>query len=45
MVTIGVEDLIIIDSGDALLVCRRDQTQQVRKIISHLTDIHQEDYL
>jgi hypothetical protein len=45
MVTIGVEDLIIIDSGDALLVGRRDQTQQVRKIISHLTDKHQEDYL
>ncbi len=45
MVTIGVDDLIIIDSGDALLVCRRDQAQQVRQVISNLKDTHQEDYL
>jgi mannose-1-phosphate guanylyltransferase len=45
VVTIGVEDLIVIDSNDALLVCRRDQTQQVRQVIENLKKTHQEDYL
>jgi mannose-1-phosphate guanylyltransferase len=45
IVTIGVDDLIIIDSADALLVCHRDQAQQVRKIITNLKNNHQEEYL
>ncbi len=45
VVTIGVEDLIIIDSGDALLVCRRDQAQQVRQVIEHLKRSQKEEYL
>jgi mannose-1-phosphate guanylyltransferase len=45
IVTIGVDDLIVIDSGDALLVCRRDQAQQVRQVIANLKKAHREDYL
>jgi archaellum biogenesis ATPase FlaH len=45
VVTIGVDDLIIIDSKDALLVCRRDQAQQVRQVIKNLKEMQQEDYL
>ena len=45
IVTIGVDDLIVIDSGDALLVCHRDQTQQVRQVITNLKEMQQEDYL
>lgn len=45
VVTIGVEDLVIIDSGDALLVCRRDQAQHVRQVIEKLKSSHKEDYL
>ena len=45
VVTIGVEDLIIIDSGDALLVCRRDQAQQVRRVIEQLKKSKREKYL
>jgi mannose-1-phosphate guanylyltransferase len=45
VVTIGLNDLIIIDSGDALLVCRRDQAQQVRQVIEHLKKHNQEEYL
>lgn len=45
VVTIGVEDLIVIDSGDALLVCRRDQAQQVRQVIENLKKSHRENYL
>jgi mannose-1-phosphate guanylyltransferase len=33
---IGVDNLIIINSEDALLVCRRDQSQEVKKIVDHL---------
>lgn len=33
---IGVENLIIINTNDALLVCRRDKSQDVKKIVDHL---------
>ncbi len=42
---IGVEDLIVIDLGDALLICRRDQAQEVRQVIENLKKSHREDYL
>ncbi len=45
VVTIGLDDLIIVDSADALLVCRRDQAQQVRQVIENLKKMKQEDYL
>jgi mannose-1-phosphate guanylyltransferase len=45
IVTIGVDDLIVIDSGDALLVCHRDHAQQVRLVIENLKQTHREDYL
>ncbi len=43
--TIGVDDLIVIDSGDALLVCHRDQAQQVRQVIETLKKTKKESYL
>lgn len=36
VVTIGVKDLIIIDAGDALLVCPRDDAQKVRELVKLL---------
>jgi mannose-1-phosphate guanylyltransferase len=45
VVTIGLDDLIIVDSSDALLVCRRDHAQQVRQVIENLKKSQQEDYL
>lgn len=33
---IGVEDLIVVNSGDALLVCRKDQDQKVRELVEKL---------
>jgi mannose-1-phosphate guanylyltransferase len=45
VVTIGVDDLIVIDSGDVLLVCHHDQTQQVRQVIDNLKKSGREDYL
>jgi mannose-1-phosphate guanylyltransferase len=36
IVTIGVEDLVVVDTGDVLLVCHKDQAQKVRNIVDHL---------
>ena len=42
---IGVENLIIINTEDALLVCRRDQCQDVKKIVDHLKINKMTEYL
>lgn len=34
---IGVDDLVIVETADAVLVAHRDSTQDVRKIAEHLT--------
>jgi mannose-1-phosphate guanylyltransferase len=36
IVTIGVEDLVVVDTGDVLLVCRKDQAQKVRQVVAQL---------
>ncbi len=38
VVTIGTEDLIIVDTGDILLVCKRDQAQDVRRAVNKLKE-------
>ena len=45
VVTIGVDDLIIVDSGDVLMVCHKDQTQKVRRIVDQLKARKMEQYL
>jgi len=42
IVTIGVDDLIVVDTGDVLLVCRKDQAQKVRQIVTRLIETGQE---
>jgi mannose-1-phosphate guanylyltransferase len=42
IVTIGVEDLIVVDTGDVLLVCRKDQAQKVRQVVNNLIETGQE---
>lgn len=42
---IGVDNLIIINTDDALLICRRDQAQNVKKIVDHLRINKLTDYL
>ncbi len=43
--TIGVENLVIIDTGDALLICSRDQAQKVRQVVDRLKQGGQTHYL
>ncbi len=36
IVTIGVNDLVLVDTGDVLLVCHKEQAQRVRQVVDHL---------
>ncbi|UZQ50347.1 mannose-1-phosphate guanylyltransferase/mannose-6-phosphate isomerase [Clostridium kluyveri] len=48
---IAVNDLVVVDNRDALLICRRDQSQKVKKVVETLklrndsrVEYHVEDY-
>jgi mannose-1-phosphate guanylyltransferase len=38
VVTIGIEDLIIVDTGDALLVCSASASQDLKKVVQRLEE-------
>jgi len=42
--TIGVDDLVIVDTERALLVCRKDRAQDVKKIVDALKERGMEDF-
>ncbi len=51
VVTVGVDDLIIIDNRDALMICKKDQSQKVKDVVEELkkkkdirTEYHVRDY-
>lgn len=44
-VTIGVEDLVIVDTPDVLMICRRDRAQDVKKVVELLRAAQDETYL
>ena len=33
---VGIEDLIVVDTDDAVLICAKDSTQDVKKVIENL---------
>ncbi len=45
IVTIGVSDMIIIDTGKAVLVCDREQAQRVREVVELLSQNGRDEYL
>ena len=45
IVTIGLDDTVVVDSGDVLLICKSDQAQRVRDVVEHLKKHRQEKYL
>ena len=45
VVTIGLDDIVIVDAGDVLMVCKVDQSQRVKDVVEHLKKHHQEKYL
>jgi len=45
VVTIGLDDMVVVDTGDVLMICKADQSQKVRDVVEHLKKHHQEKYL
>ncbi len=43
--TLGVENLVVVDSGDAILICHRDRAQEVRDIVEILRRKGLKEYL
>lgn len=45
VVTIGLDDVVVVDAGDVLMICKVDQSQKVKNVVEHLKKHHQEKYL
>lgn len=45
IVTIGLDHVVVVDSGDVLLVCKADQAQRVRDVVEQLKKNNQDKYL
>ena len=45
IVLIGIEDLIVVDTEDVLLVCRRDRCEEVKKAVEEFRNRGREDLL
>jgi mannose-1-phosphate guanylyltransferase len=43
--TVGLKGMIIVDTPDALLICPKDRSQDVKKIVQELRDKQKNDYL
>ncbi|HTY11054.1 MAG TPA: mannose-1-phosphate guanylyltransferase [Bacteroidota bacterium] len=43
--TVGVDDLIIINTDDALLICKRGASQDVKEIVDHIRRKQMNEYL
>jgi len=44
-VTIGLDNIVIVDTPDALLVCHRNQAQQVKEVVNRLRAAQKHNYL
>ncbi|MFA5933391.1 MAG: sugar phosphate nucleotidyltransferase [Microgenomates group bacterium] len=42
---IGLKDIVVVDTKDAILICHKDKTQDVKKVIEKLKENNQEEYL
>jgi mannose-1-phosphate guanylyltransferase len=45
IVTVGVENLVVVDTGDVLLVCSKERSQDLRKVIELLKEKGLQRYL
>jgi len=42
---VGVDDVIVVDAPDAVLICRRDRAQDVRRVVEELRRRRLDTYL
>lgn len=45
VVTVGIRDIVVIDTGDALLICHKDRTQEVKDVVRELKNNENDNYL
>ncbi len=45
VVTVGVEDLVVVDTGDVVLICPRREVESIRRLVEDLEREGQERYL
>lgn len=45
IVTIGLENLVVVDTGDVLLVCQKEKAQQVRQVVEQLNRSGRKDLI
>lgn len=43
--TVGIDDLVIVDTKDALLICPKSRAQDVKRIVQELKDKNKKNYL
>lgn len=43
--TVGLKDIIVVDTEDALLICDKDSTQDIKKIIENLKICNRNEYV
>lgn len=42
---VGLEDLVIVDTDDVLLICRRDRAQDVKQVVEYLKERRRDNFL
>jgi mannose-1-phosphate guanylyltransferase len=42
---VGVEDLIVVETEDSLLICKRGRSQDVKKVVESLEVKNMKEYL
>lgn len=45
IVTLGVDNLVIVESDNTILICDREKSQEIKNVVKFLTDNGLEDYL
>jgi mannose-1-phosphate guanylyltransferase len=45
VVTIGIDNIIVIETPDALMICHKDRTQDVKEVVNHLLRTKNYKYL
>ncbi len=44
-VTIGLDNIILVDTGDVLMVCHKDRAQEVRRVVEQLKNEGRDQYI
>lgn len=45
IVTVGVDNLVIVDTDDALVVCHKDKAQDIKKVVEYLKEKNKSKFL